>query len=572
MNKKSRSKAISLALAGMLILAACTGIVLGGQVYLESTSFKNWLSQKLSDSLSRPTRLASNLEVSLGLPPQIKLRGLSIANPDWANQREFLQAEQVTLAPRLLPLFTGKLAFAVVASKNANIQIEKNEGGNFSWPSTRSKKNGDNKAKKGFFALSSIDQAEFSNVSVSVQGGYDLQLSLTNLSTKNDSLPGQKPSQVRLEGTLNGQPLSASWGSDNLLWFLNSTANEFTDIKFVLGKNTLNGNLQVDRSVTPVRISGNLQSKHTSFVANDSQPSDRLVPNLPLPTAWLDHIQADIDWNIEKLTLGAITIRQLRATTLLQNAQLKIDPLDAKIGKAGLHLRMAYANSDGRASLRASGELDNLDLSQNIQWLSGNDPGAGYLDLRFVAKGVGKNTRELAAALNGTTQLVMEEGQVSNAWLQRVTSDLGSLINPWSDQDGQTPVRCLAVRLKTKQGKANIEQMVLDTRTALILGEGDINLANEQVDIVLSPDTRSLDLLKLQLPIRISGSLTALDADLAPTAIITRSGTNILGTIANAGGLLRQDLEDSFGSSSAGCKASLVAYRDDSEDGESSAE
>ena len=74
---------------------------------------------------------------------------------------------------------------------------------------------------------------------------------------------------------------------------------------------------------------------------------------LPLPTAWLSHIQGNINWRVDKLTLGALIYRQLRTTAQIQNAKLKLDPLDAKIGEADVHLRMAYASSGDGNGARA---------------------------------------------------------------------------------------------------------------------------------------------------------------------------------------------------------------------------
>ncbi len=493
-----------LALLAILILSM--GVV--GLKYIESDSFRIWLGGKLSESLGRQTRFAQNLQVTPGLTPGLHIQGLTIANPDWAGQPNFLQVDEITLAPRLLPLLTGYLVFNLVSAKGGEIWLEQGENGAVSWPTGDS----DNTSDDSAIRLRTINRAEFSNFVITLAGKDGLQLKLDQVS----------------------------------------------------------GNLEVDRSVSPMRITGDLQSDQISVGGDaeksDGKPNDKLVPSHALPTAWLDTFQADICWNIGTLNLGALSLRALRTRAQLENGRLKLDPIDAKIGDTPLHMRMAFARSGERASLRASGELDDLDLSENVRWLRGNDPGEGYLDMRFVVDGVGNSTDEIAAALNGNLQLVMEEGQVSNSWLQRVTSDLGSLINPWSSIEGETPVRCLAVRLKADTGQVNIEQMVLDTRNALILGEGSINLGTEEVSIILSPDTRSLDLLKLQLPIRISGSLTNLDADPAPTAIITKSGTSILRNIASAGGLLGDDLKDQLGSSSAGCQASLEAYRGTDED------
>jgi hypothetical protein len=167
-------------------------------------------------------------------------------------------------------------------------------------------------------------------------------------------------------------------------------------------------------------------------------------------------------------------------------------------------------------------KVNKLDVGRMFKELQTSDILEGHLDGDIDVKGQGITVADLMGGLDGKTVLVMGKGRINNKYINLLGGDLSSsifrLINPFQKQEEYTVLNCFVSGFSIRNGLAETTALVLDTDEMSVIGEGEINLKTETLNIELKPvpkkglGTRttgkvSLSLGELAKPFRLVGTL-----------------------------------------------------------------
>jgi uncharacterized protein involved in outer membrane biogenesis len=100
----------------------------------------------------------------------------------------------------------------------------------------------------------------------------------------------------------------------------------------------------------------------------------------------------------------------------------------------------------------------------------------------------------------------MSGGQISNLMLEIVGLDGGEIMKFLVAGDKNIRVRCGVVDFGIKKGMITTETFIIDTADTNIIGEGQINLVDETIDMKLSPQPKDFSIVSLRTPVHISGT------------------------------------------------------------------
>lgn len=239
----------------------------------------------------------------------------------------------------------------------------------------------------------------------------------------------------------------------------------------------------------------------------DPQAQKRVLPELPFKTERWDSVDADVKLTAKTLRCAeALPLEDLSVHLKLSDSVLTLDPLN--FGLAGGQLQ-TQITLDGRSTpIQASAQVRarKLLLAKLFPTVDLNQASIGQINGEFKLTGTGNSVGDMLASANGQVGLVVAGGQVSRLMMEKVGLHLWEILALNLTGDKLIKLRCAVADFQVKAGVMQTEALVVDTQVTTLLGSGSIDLAHEQLDLTLTPKTKTTSPVALRSPIYIRGS------------------------------------------------------------------
>ena len=159
----------------------------------------------------------------------------------------------------------------------------------------------------------------------------------------------------------------------------------------------------------------------------------------------------------------------------------------------------------GGTAIVATADMAGLDAGRLTAML-GAEAGtiAGRLDGGAALEMTGDTLKDALAESHGSAVLVMTEGSVARALLERASTNLAALFRT---KKGAAPIKCLLGVIDLAGGVGAISPLRLRTAAATLIGGGQIDLRRGRLDVTIRSDPASTGALALDIPFRVSGPL-----------------------------------------------------------------
>lgn len=231
----------------------------------------------------------------------------------------------------------------------------------------------------------------------------------------------------------------------------------------------------------------------------------RLIPDREWPLGMLRVADADLTLAIGEVIRGGIVYRDIAGHVLLRSGALRLDPFSAILpgGPAQFTLSVDAAKPTPPVAITIS--APSLSLAPLLTAFRLPSYGQGNLWVNADLRGVGRSAHQLAATLDGSIGLSMENAQIDAKVLGDLLKGLNVLGN---GKAGLIALRCLAVRMEARNGAATLRTLLLDTAPAHISGSGGLNLGQETLAIRAQTTIRMGD-TAIAAPIEIGGTFLA---------------------------------------------------------------
>lgn len=243
----------------------------------------------------------------------------------------------------------------------------------------------------------------------------------------------------------------------------------------------------------------------------------RAIPDTELPFAALRRADADLQLTIADALWRGHHYRSVAAHLVLQDGKLAVDPASMAVGEQTITARLGADATAVPPAASVMVSAPGLPAGPALALIDGPEDATGVLDVRADLRGRGATLRAQAAALEGHVGVALVDGQVSNAWLQAWLGASLRAANLPVEAGGTSAVRCFALRAEAAAGHVQLRALALDTSKLKLDGGGEINLADETLDLRLRPLLRLGT--SLSVPVRVRGTLLAPKVTLDPGAI-----------------------------------------------------
>jgi uncharacterized protein involved in outer membrane biogenesis len=148
-----------------------------------------------------------------------------------------------------------------------------------------------------------------------------------------------------------------------------------------------------------------------------------------------------------------------------------------------------------------------IDYGQLLKDMEIEDGVQGTLDLDIDLRGAGGSPRAIAAGLNGKTEIVSNEGVISNQLLKVVGVGLSDVLGPLMGGEEDAKLNCIVSRFNIERGLATSVAMIFDSEAFTVTGGGIVDLKTERLDLQMDTATREVSIASLAVPFNIGGTL-----------------------------------------------------------------
>ena len=303
-----------------------------------------------------------------------------------------------------------------------------------------------------------------------------------------------------------------------------------------VGLSDVSGSLQVELGGARPMLRGAVESQVLDLadlgppigahpLAEAPRNAGRILPELPFkPEGWRN-FDADVTLHAASIRrASALPLEQLSVHLLMQDAVLTLAPLD--FGVAGGHLK-ATIKLDGRQDqiqAKAQVQARKLRLGKLFPTLVLTKTSIGEVNGEFDLAGQGNSVGRMLGSANGALRMVVERGAISRLLMEQMGLHLLEILQLTLAGDKTIPLRCVVADFSLSKGVMTANTLLLDTDVSTLTGSGQINLAQETLDLTLVPHTRNTSVVALRSPIHVGGTLAAPVASLDTSRILARGG------------------------------------------------
>ncbi len=242
-----------------------------------------------------------------------------------------------------------------------------------------------------------------------------------------------------------------------------------------------------------------------------------------LPLDGLKAADADLKLTVATLRLQEkIELKDFDLTLSLDNGHLQVAPLLTTFANGKIEANVDLDGGKPTPTLVAAVKGTGIDYGLLLRDMEIVNDMQGTLDLDIDLRGAGGSMRAIAAGLNGKTEIVSNEGVISNKLMKIVGVGLSDIMGPLMGEEKDAKLNCIVSRFDIENGVATSRAMIFDSEAFTVTGGGTVDLRSEKLDLNMDTATREVSIASLAVPFNIGGTLKS--PTFAPDVVGTAIG------------------------------------------------
>ncbi|MDR6927499.1 AsmA family protein [Pseudomonas sp. BE134] len=326
-----------------------------------------------------------------------------------------------------------------------------------------------------------------------------------------------------------------------------------------IGESDIHGSLTYVASQPRPKLSGSLLSEQLLFAdlapligadsnakqqargGDSKQPTDKVLPVEEFRTERWRDMDADVEFTGKRIIHSEkLPINDLFTHLVLTDGVLSLEPL--RFGVAGgnleaqIRLNGRTEPMEGQAKLTAR----KFKLKQLFPTFEPMKTSFGELNGDADISGRGNSVAKLLGSANGNLKMLINDGAISRELMELAGLNVGNYVVGKIFGDKEVKINCAAADFDIKTGLATTRLFVFDTENAIVYIDGTVNMATEQLDLTITPESKGWRLISLRSPLYVRGKFIKPQAGVKAVPLMLRgAGMVALGVIAApAAGLL----------------------------------
>jgi AsmA protein len=245
----------------------------------------------------------------------------------------------------------------------------------------------------------------------------------------------------------------------------------------------------------------------TASTTKQSLAQERVLPDMPFNFERWDTVDAEVQLDAKALLrTKANPLQNMLVHLSLRDSVLTIDPLTFSLAGGQLNARVTLDGRSNPIRAHALVHARRVNLAKLFPSDSVSKGSAGQIHGDFDMTGSGNSIGTMLASANGKLSVVVEGGQISKMLMEKAGLHLWEMLTLSLTGDRLVTLHCGVADFDVKQGRMQATALIFDTQVTTIFGTGSIDLAKEQLNLVLNPKTKKTSPLALRSPIYVAGS------------------------------------------------------------------
>ncbi|MEN3365339.1 MAG: AsmA family protein [Burkholderiales bacterium] len=299
-------------------------------------------------------------------------------------------------------------------------------------------------------------------------------------------------------------------------------------LKGVLVSNVLNF-----QDLAPL-IGADSKTSKTKRDAVAVQPPDKILPVEPFKTERWTSIDANVKFTGRKIVRDKhLPIENLVTELHLQDGVLSLTPLNFGIADGNLISTIVLDGRGNRIKAQLKVSARHLKLAELFPTFKPMQSSLGEVNGDASLSATGNSVAAILGSANGEIKAFINGGTVSKLLLEQIGLNVGSIVLTQLTGDKQVKLNCMASDFTVTNGLMQTRTFLIDTEDAFLDVTGQINLAQEKLDLTIKPDTKTLRMISLRAPIYIMGSFKSPEVAVDKGVLALKTGAAVaLGVLA----------------------------------------
>jgi len=239
----------------------------------------------------------------------------------------------------------------------------------------------------------------------------------------------------------------------------------------------------------------------------------RVVPDSRIGLSKMQDLDGELRFTVKRLLWKQPSpFRAARGTLRLDHGRLTLSPASIALSRGRMTGRAVVDQRDGA---RVPTLTLNLDVNgSTLKTFVPTAPMDGQFQARARLRGPGTTVREAVSHSNGFVGLVARDGPMPAKLASFLGLDVGR--GTLTDEDKGATLRCLVMRLDVRDGLGRGNPILIDTSRSQSAVTGTVRFGPETVALAITGAPKHNSLLRLDTPVRVTGTIKDPEIGLPP--------------------------------------------------------
>jgi uncharacterized protein involved in outer membrane biogenesis len=243
-------------------------------------------------------------------------------------------------------------------------------------------------------------------------------------------------------------------------------------------------------------------------------------------TRYQENADLDFGFKVDELRVGGDLLGGAELRLHIDENDFRLEPLTIRLPGGGLDAAYEWETQGGRVSASLQARVDALAYGSLVRLAEPTSPANGllYLDVDFSAESDwSTEVSEFELLLrnaNGHVEVAAWPGNMEADILDLWTTNLIFALVPAPEEGERSRLNCVVARFEAEDGLLKAKTALLDSTNTVVRGRGKIDLAQGELDLLITPQAKREKFFSASTPVRVTGPLRGFEVGVEPVGFL----------------------------------------------------